>query len=242
VFPTEILEMVYRLNYDKRGIMDRSGVIDYHLSELRIALDKEHPSHCMPDLRPEDQIVLDVGCGVGQFFLASDMSGRVAIGVDIDPVAIEYGILSYGRQINFILAGAEKIPIPNGVVDLVVSRVSIPYTNIPRAVGEIGRVLRDGGRLWMVLHTKAMVMDRLNAALKNKEIKNSVKQFYVLINGYIFYLTGKVFPFFTKGYESWQDERRILRLMKEMGFSASLEIIRGKKILSAEKIPRQEQG
>lgn len=44
--------------------MTPQQIVDYHLAELEIARNKNDPSHCMPDIGPEETIVVDIGCGV----------------------------------------------------------------------------------------------------------------------------------------------------------------------------------
>jgi ubiquinone/menaquinone biosynthesis C-methylase UbiE len=49
-------------------------------------------------------------------------------------------------------AAAEHLPYGNSEFDLVISRVSLPYTDLPKAAREMRRVLRTGGRIWLALH------------------------------------------------------------------------------------------
>lgn len=198
-------------------------VIQYHLNELKTARDQSDPAHCNAELYPDERVVIDIGCGIGQFFLASDMQGRVAIGVDVDPVAVRYGIRHYGEQIHFVLGDASRIPLPDEVADLVVSRVALPYTHIPKTVREVRRLLRPDGRFWATLHSREMVLKWLRDAWRQRQYKNVLRQLYVLLNGYLFKYLGVLMPFKGRIYESWQDLGRFCRVLEKNGFDVKTE-------------------
>jgi ubiquinone/menaquinone biosynthesis C-methylase UbiE len=198
-------------------------VIEYHLKELKAARDCSNPAHCKPDILPAEKVVIDIGCGIGQFFLASDMNGRIAIGVDVDPVAVSYGIQHYGEQINFVLGDASHVPLPDHVADLIVSRVSLPYTHIPKVIREVKRLLKPRGRLWVTLHSRSMVESSLREAWQQGSYKNTIRQLYVLVNGYLFSYMGLLLPFKGWTYESWQDIDRFARMLQSHGFEVNIE-------------------
>ncbi len=103
--------------------------------------------------RPGDQ-VLDVGCGNGYFTRV--MAGAVAPGgtaVGVDPSASS---IARARQVTragnctFSLGIAEDLDMEDGSVDVVVSSLMLhhlPEELRARAIGEMHRVLRPGGRL-----------------------------------------------------------------------------------------------
>ena len=57
--------------------------------------------------------------------------------------------------------------------DLVISRVSLPYTDIPQSLSEIARVLREDGRVWLSLHPFSKTVKHLMSALSQFRIKAS---------------------------------------------------------------------
>jgi len=80
-----------------------------------------------------DARVLDLGCGRGPY--ASHFANRV--GCDIKPSPAVH-----------VVADAEALPFGAGVFDMVLSTEMLEHVPNPqRAVAEIGRVLRPGGRL-----------------------------------------------------------------------------------------------
>jgi hypothetical protein len=52
---------------------------------------------------------------------------------------------------------------------VVITRVSLPYTNINTSLMKVRRVLRKGGKLWMTLHPIFFAYILLNLNLRGKE-------------------------------------------------------------------------
>lgn len=194
--------------------------IDYHLNELKIALDASDKRRVLPSLRDGDEAILDIGCGIGQSFVALNCLDRVCVGVDVDLDALRYGAATYGEAIRFILCDAARIPMPSGYFDLVLSRVSLPYTNVPQVVEEIKRTLKPGsGRVWLTLHVRATAMAYLKAAVRPRlNLKRLTHVLYILVNGYALKYCGFVFPFVGGRYESWQDPEAMKTLLQRHGF------------------------
>lgn len=198
------------------------GSIEYHLRELKIALDKNNESWILPNILDSDKAVLDIGCGIGQSFIALDCTDRICIGLDIDEDAVRYGIENYGSKIHFILSDAKHIPLPSNTFNLVYSRVSLPYTNIPRVIKEMRRVLRTDGRVWVTLHSKGTAIKYLEEAVSSRNIKRLIYVTYILINGYFLKYFGMVLPFINGRYESWQSTSSIKQLLVRNGFEVNV--------------------
>ncbi len=103
------------------------------------------------------QTVLDLGSGAGlDSLLAAERvgpSGKV-IGVDLCPEMVEKAsrnALFMGlHNAEFVNAGIEKLPLPNGAVDVVTSNgVFNLCPDKPGVLAEAFRVLRPGARLQM---------------------------------------------------------------------------------------------
>ena len=103
-------------------------------------------------------IVIDIGSGPG--LLATEMAAEIGpagkvCGIDISPDMIG---MSSGRPmppgsapVEFVKGGVEQIPYPDGTFDAAVSTQVLEYvTDIPRALAEIRRVLRPGGRVLLL--------------------------------------------------------------------------------------------
>jgi len=198
------------------------GSIEYHLKELEISLNADDDRMILPELLDSEKLILDIGCGIGQTFIALNCTDRTCIGIDIDQEAITYGMKNYRDKIQFILSDAKRIPVPSDTLDLVFSRVSIPYTNIPEVIKEIKRVLKKGGRVWMTLHSKNIVNKYLKDAIKSPlDIKRLIHVIYILINGYFLKYFGVLFPFIGGNYESWQDTSTMRKLLLRNGFKVT---------------------
>lgn len=186
---------------------------EYHLGELAIALDPSRPEHLLPALATSRVGVVDVGCGMGQLFVAKASEippGVACYGFDIDPASIDYAIEHWPEKAMFAVAPAEKLPLPDRSVDLYVSRVALPYTDIPDALREAARVLVPGGRLWVTLHPVSMTFTEIGRAALRGRIKEVVRRMVVLMNGLTFHLFGSSKRFLGVR-DSWQSASRMTR-------------------------------
>ncbi|MYI06881.1 MAG: arsenite methyltransferase [Gemmatimonadetes bacterium] len=101
------------------------------------------------------ETVLDLGAGAGfDCFLAAERvgpEGRV-IGVDMTPEMLERARDNARRggygNVEFRLGEIEALPVPDGVVDIVISNCVLNLSaNRPRVLAEVMRVLKPGGRV-----------------------------------------------------------------------------------------------
>ncbi len=193
--------------------------IAYHLNELEIARDPASPHRLMPELRGDDRAVLDIGCGIGQTLACLDAKGKLLVGLDVDLRCLAYGHRLFA-DLCFVHGAAERLPFRDQAFDLVLSRVSLPYTHIPRALTEIERVLGPDGRVWFALHPLAMAGRDLMNALRRIELRNSVYRTYVVFNGIALHMFGRQFPFLWKRrYESFQSIAGMTKAMRKTGFT-----------------------
>lgn len=210
-----------------------SSAIQYHLRELDTAKDAHDLRHINPNFNDEHQVILDIGCGIGQSFIGTGIHNdhtRKLFGIDIDFEVLNYGKSHY-RGINFINSNGENLPIRSNSIDLVISRVSLPYTNIPLAVKEIHRVLKINGELWITLHTFNMTAKSLLKSAINLNYRDVIFRTYVVLNGFSFHLFGKLFTFPMFGrVESFQTNKAIRTILRKAHFG-NIEIVREKHFL-----------
>ena len=198
-----------------------SETIRYHLGELELASNPDDPRSIAPVFDSEHKVILDIGCGIGQTFVAAGIAeddSRLLIGIDneIEP-------LLYGREeftnVKFINALAGQLPIESGSVDMVVSRVTIPYTNIPVTFQEINRVLKPGGEIWMTLHSTRVLLNPLLKSFRAVSARGVLSRSFFLFNGFLLHCFGILLPLPGSGaYESFQTNSGIRRLLKKNNF------------------------
>jgi len=96
------------------------------------------------------QVVLDVGCGVGEFTLKVAGRAREVVGVDFSKEAIGRATINLNRPGNrnckFQQANANELPFPDAAFDVVLSRRG-PVTASMQSLSEAYRVLKEGGTL-----------------------------------------------------------------------------------------------
>lgn len=190
---------------------------EYHLGELRIALDPSRPEHILPVLSGSRVGVVDVGCGMGQLFVAKAAelaTGVRCYGFDIDEELIRYANEHWPDRAQFAVAPAEHLPLPDGAVDFYVSRVALPYTDIRSALSEAARVLVPGGSLWITLHPASMTLGEMGDAVRRGRIKGFVRRTVVLLNGLAFHLSGTSKRLLGVR-DSWQSASRMKRELEK---------------------------
>lgn len=106
-------------------------------------------------IKPESTVV-DVGCGTGfltqQVAMRTQGTGKI-VGVDLSQSMLQtakdnmtkLGLLG---SMEFKVADAEKLPLDDGFADAVVGNMILHHCPRPRrAVSEMTRILKEGGRL-----------------------------------------------------------------------------------------------
>lgn len=201
--------------------MQTTPKIAYHLAELDIARTPDAPEHILPIVLAKDKTILDVGCGIGQSLIALDLDGsHTLVGIDIDLEALSYGAEHF-PQIHYSHSNAETLPFSSAYFNLILSRVALPYTEIPVALQEMHRVLKPNGRIWITLHPAAMTWRQWLHSVKSLNVKDVIFRSYVLMNGYRFHLVGKLFrfPLKQRQCESFQTPRAMRMALREAGFT-----------------------
>ena len=193
--------------------------IRYHLGELEIAKNPKDSNHVMPVFSENDNLILDLGCGIGQTLIAAELGNdRFPIGIDIDFGSLLYGKENY-KNITFINGAGEHLPFRDGIFDVVICRVSLPYSNINESIGDISRVLKDDGKIWLILHPFSMVLKNLMMAIKRFQLKSTISQIYVLLNGVVLHCFGWQLPFpVGNKCESFQTGSGMKRVLRSNGF------------------------
>jgi ubiquinone/menaquinone biosynthesis C-methylase UbiE len=184
---------------------------EFHLEELRIALDPKHPANIQPPPMPDGARILDIGCGAGQTLIGA-YPQRLTFGIDIDLSALALG-RTLTNDVQFACGNAEMLPFTDKQFDLVVARVSLPYTRLSRSLAEIRRVLKPNGVVWMVLHPFSFAWRELNAG----SWKSWVFFGYKAVNSALFHFTSEEFRFVGR-CETFQTPSGITRALRKLAF------------------------
>lgn len=95
------------------------------------------------DLPERVAVAVDVGCGTGMSSRALTAVARVVVGVDVSQPMLRAADPAPG--VHHAVAAAERIPVRDGVADLVVSAAAFHWFDQPAMLAETARILRPGG-------------------------------------------------------------------------------------------------
>jgi SAM-dependent methyltransferase len=194
--------------------------LEYHLAEFKIAVSPDDPRRLQPALQNDFASILDIGCGVGQGLLSLELNDHVfACGADIDEAALRHG-KELAPGIHFVCTEGERLPLRDLSFDFVMSRVALPYMHIPKALAEIARVIKPGGKIWFSLHPWSTAYDGLIQGIRSISLKNTLYRLYVIVNGGSFHFIGRQFrfPLNRRRCESFQTVVGMSRAMTKAGF------------------------
>lgn len=141
--------------------------------------------------------VLDIGCGAGQeMFPFAEKKGAFCVGIDIGR---ELGAVGRRTAENcgvsgstgFARARGEELPFADGVFDVVLCRVALPYMDNRRTIAEVARVLRGGGVFLLKTHAPAFFAALLKERLRTLSPKQIAYPLICLFAGTVHQLTGR---------------------------------------------------
>lgn len=143
--PTAVLDKKQvRLAFERAAVTyDRCAVLQREIGNRM--LERLDLVTCSP------QTIIDVGCGTGYCTRALRKRYRRArvLGVDIAEAmlsAARQGAGWFGRQ-HFVCGDAGRLPLANGIADLVISNLTLQWCDTDKVVAELARILRPGGLL-----------------------------------------------------------------------------------------------
>ncbi|MGQ0811530.1 MAG: class I SAM-dependent methyltransferase [Nitrospiraceae bacterium] len=160
----------------------------YYYDQLREANESLGFSYALHEYRGfAGKQVLDVGCGNGYVLSRYAKEGAITFGVDITKTGIELCHRRFAlNQLdgNFSVGSAEDLPFPSESFDLVCSMGVLHHTpDTAKAVNEIFRVLKPGGRLIVMFYHRNSAKYRLNLLLQSILRVKSMRQLVNEVDG-----------------------------------------------------------
>jgi SAM-dependent methyltransferase len=125
--------------------------------------------------------LLDVGCGGGQFALrlAERFPEVDIVGVDLSPEQIARARSRVGaldQRVSFLEGNAVDLPFADGEFDLVYSLGSIKHwPERERGLHECARVLRIGGRLWVMEGDRGCRLEDVQALIATWNVPSPLR-------------------------------------------------------------------
>jgi ubiquinone/menaquinone biosynthesis C-methylase UbiE len=97
----------------------------------------------------ENKDILEIGCGRGGglFFLTKLLKPSSAVGIDLDPTAVEFCNKHWGRPgLSFMQGNAQAVNLPDNSFDVIINvESSHRYEDLNQFLGEVRRLLRPNG-------------------------------------------------------------------------------------------------
>jgi SAM-dependent methyltransferase len=147
---------------------------DVLTSERQLALDREKFAEVLDLLEPYrgEGRLLDVGCSIGLFLDLARKRGWAGVGIEFAPRALAYAREQYGLEVLDV--PLDEAGFADESFDAVGLLSVLEHTNEPRRMlGDVARVLRPGGAVYVVvpnveslacrvLHERARTFDGRN--------------------------------------------------------------------------------
>lgn len=175
--------------------------------------------------------VLDVGCGAGQELLPFLERGTsLAVGVDVQSAAGEvfrefFAERGFEDKAVFIQSAGEALPFRTGTYDLVICRVALPYMQSGKALAEMARVLRQGARLILTVHTPSFYLRMVRERIGTFSPKQLFYPAACFAGGLWYMISGRQpRAGFWKGKETFHTESMLRRELRRAGLRIESEV------------------
>jgi SAM-dependent methyltransferase len=173
----------------------------------------------LPPFDMRGKKVLEVGCATG-VDLTHQAYAEAAerCGIDVDVNAIRAGRAQY-PALDLRVARGEAIPFEDGYFDAVLSRIALPYMDIPAALSEFHRVMRPGGYLFVSWHDWKGRDEWFGGLLRGIAWKRATDLAYIITASLAYRLLGRIPARPWNGTrETFQFKRHIPLILAAAGF------------------------
>ena len=203
-----LVEGVFNKVYDKYDVMNDFMSFGIHRIWKKNLMNWMGPS--------KEKRYLDVACGtgdLGRLYLDSTDNNSDIVCLDSNPNMIEKGKrrLSNYKNINWIVAEAEKLPLKNNSFDFYTISFGLRNTkNLNKSLSEAYRVLKPGGRYMCLEFSK----------IQNSNLDFLYKKYSKLIPHIGKAIVGDKDPYeyLTKSIEEFVNQEELIDLMKQNNF------------------------
>ena len=167
-----------------------------------------------------DSVFLDVGCGQGPALIrVAQFAPRLVVGVDINLGSLraaKAAMKSVNQRPLLVQGDMANLPFKPEVFSHLCCRLSLPYVEQKSAIAEMGRVLRQGGVIFLQLHSVKFYVNLLFKELSSW--KRLLANTFCLLNGLVFQLSEKQLTIrrTTPYQELYQTEKGVVRLLKRI--------------------------
>ncbi|HKF05939.1 MAG TPA: class I SAM-dependent methyltransferase [Candidatus Sulfotelmatobacter sp.] len=197
-----------------------ADVAAYRERGLKLSADPAHSNFLLPEIPANTRRILDIGCHAGHVFEVLRLPPYCEVfGCDIDAEALAVARKCLPHA-TFSFAKAEELPYENSYFDFVFARSTAYLLDIPKALSELNRVLRPGGRLWISSHRWRDIHVLLRGPFYDHPIKTTVFGTYVAVNSALFHFTGRLvrYPLNRSRVMTFQTEDRMRKELQKAGF------------------------
>jgi ubiquinone/menaquinone biosynthesis C-methylase UbiE len=152
-----------RVSLGTREFFDRADATFYRWNEALHGVDG-HFSRLFDFASYRGRPVLEVGCGMGCMAMNWAQQGAVVTAVDLNPVSVVQTLRRFelfGLHGDIREADAENLPFADQTFDYAYSWGVLHHTpGIARAISELHRVLKPGGRVGVMLYNRHSLLFR----------------------------------------------------------------------------------
>jgi len=203
-----LVQSVFDKVYDKYDLMNDFMSLGVHRVWKKNLINMMNPSF--------NSTLIDVACGtgdIGKLFLDNTKSDNLIYCVDPNKGMIAKGkekLKSY-KNINWVIAPAEKIPVQKNCFDFYTISFGLRNTkNINKALAEAHRVLKPGGR-FLCLEFSKILNSNLDFFYKN------YSKLIPLVGGLV---VGEKEPYeyLVKSIENFVNQEELITLMEQNDF------------------------
>ena len=133
--------------------------------------------------------VLELGCGTGELWKSNSdsidkMKQLVVTDFSQDMVKTTKSVIGNRDNVNYEIMDIQKISFENETFDIVIANMLLHHVNdIPKALSEVNRVLKNGGIFYCATFGENGVVDYLASLFKDEVVQDLENKTFTLQNG-----------------------------------------------------------